>query len=206
MSSGQEKMKLLFYCLLCILLASCSAKELRVEQKQIATDVPDPAKPPEEFYKIGPGDSLEIMIWKEDALSGSATVRPDGFITLPLINEIQVVGLTTTQLRQTLEEKYKEFVNSPFATVRVTDIASSEIFLIGEVEKPGVYPVTGNDTILQLLTRAGGLSIFADRDDIRVIRREGDKVTEYTIDYDAIIEGDLEQDILLRPGDRIIVN
>ena len=127
-------------------------------------------------------------------------------ITLPLINEVQVVGLTTTQLRETLEEKYKEFVNSPFATVRVTSIASSEIFLIGEVESPGVYPMTGNDTILQLLTRAGGLSIFADRDDIRVIRREGDKVTEYTIDYDAIIEGDLEQDILLRPGDRIIVN
>ena len=199
-------MKILFYCLLCTLLVACSAKELRVEQKQIATDVPDPAKPPEEFYKIGPGDGLEIMIWKEDTLSGSVTVRPDGFITLPLINEVQVVGLTTSQLRQTLEEEYKEFVTSPFATVRVTGIASSEIFLIGEVENPGVYPVTGNDTILQLLTRAGGLSIFADRDDIRVIRREGDKVTEYTIDYDAIIEGDLEQDILLRPGDRIIVN
>lgn len=199
-------MKILFCCLLSILLASCSAKDLRVEQKQIAADIPDPAKPPEEFYKIGPGDSLEIMIWKEDALSGSATVRPDGFITLPLINEVQVVGLTTTQLRQTLEAKYKEFVNSPFATVRVTGIASSEIFLIGEVENPGVYPVTGNDTILQLLTRAGGLTIFADRDDIRVIRREGDKITEYIVDYDAIIEGDLEQDILLRPGDRIIVN
>ena len=202
----QEKMKILFYCLLFILLVSCSTKELRVEQKQIAEDIPDPAKPPEEFYTIGPGDLLEIAIWKEEALSGSVMVRPDGFITLPLVNEVQVVGLTTTQLRQMLEEKYKEFVNSPFATVRVTNIASSEIFLLGEVEKPGVYPVTGNDTILQLLTRAGGLTIFADRDDIHVIRREGDKVIEYTIDYDAIIDGDLEQDILLRPRDRIIVN
>lgn len=198
-------MKILFYCLLCTLLVSCSAKELRVEQKQISADVPDPAKPPEEFYRIGPGDVLEIVVWEEEALSGPVTVRPDGFITLPLVNEVQVVGLTTTQLRQILGEKYKEFVNSPFVTIRVTTIASSEIFLIGEVNQPGAYPVTGNDTLLQLLTRAGGLSIFADRDDIRVIRREGGKVTEYTIDYDAIIEGDFEQDIVIRPGDRIIV-
>lgn len=176
-----------------------------MEQKQIAADIPDPTRPPEEFYKIGPGDVLEIVVWKEEALSGPVTVRPDGFITLPLVNEVQVVGLTTTQLRQTLEKKYKEFVNSPFVTIRVTTIASSEIFLIGEVNQPGAYPVTGNDTLLQLLTRAGGLSIFADRDDIRVIRREGGKVTEYIIDYDAILEGDLGQDIVIRPGDRIIV-
>jgi polysaccharide export outer membrane protein len=186
-------------------LSACGAKELRVEQVQVPADTPNPAKPPEEFYKIGPGDSLEIGLWKEPELSGAVTVRPDGFVTLPLVNEVQVVGLTTAQLRDTLQEKYKEFINSPFVTVRVEKIASSEIFLVGEVENPGAVPATGNDTVLQVLTRVGGLNPFADRKNIRVVRREGEKVTEYTIDYDAIIKGDLKQDILLRPGDRIIV-
>jgi polysaccharide export outer membrane protein len=191
--------------LLCGLLAACGTKELRVQELQVPADAPNPAQPPEEFYKIGPGDSLEIGLWKEPELSGPVTVRPDGFVTLPLVNEVQVVGLTTAQLRDLLQEKYKEFINSPFVTVRVAGIASSEIFLIGEVNSPGAFPASGNDTILQLLTRAGGLSPFADRKNIRIVRREGEKITEYTVDYNAIVKGDLQQDILLRPGDRIIV-
>ena len=79
------------------------------------------------------------------------------------------------------------------------------MFLVGQVGKPGAFPLTGNETLLQLLTRAGGLAIFADRSNLRVVRREGDKVTEFIVDYDAILRGDLKQDILLRPGDRIIV-
>jgi polysaccharide export outer membrane protein len=133
------------------------------------------------------------------------TVRPDGFITLPLVNEIQVVGLTTTQLRETLEKKYSEFVIGPSVTIRVTTIASNEILLVGEVAKPGVYSLVGNNALLQLLTRAGGLTTFSDRHNIRVVRRAGEKVTEYTVDYDALMDGDLKQDILLRPGDRVIV-
>jgi polysaccharide export outer membrane protein len=195
----------LFCALILLSIISCGTKELRVQQYQLPADTPDPAKPPDEFYVIGPGDALEIVVWKEPTLSGPVKVRPDGFITLPLINEIQTVGMTTGQLRKILENKYREFVASPFVTIRVAGITSSEIFLIGQVAKPGAYPATGNDTILQLLTRAGGLSIFADRHDIKIVRREGGKVTEYIVDYDAIVKGDLKQDILLRPGDRIIV-
>ena len=197
--------RLLFCVVILLPLVSCGTKELRVQQYQLPADTPDPAKPPDEFYVIGPGDALEIVVWKEPTLSGPVKVRPDGFITLPLINEIQAVGMTTGQLRKILEDKYREFVASPFVTIRVAGITSSEIFLIGQVAKPGAYPATGNDTILQLLTRAGGLSIFADRHDIKIVRREGGKVTEYIVDYDAIVKGDLKQDILLRPGDRIIV-
>jgi polysaccharide export outer membrane protein len=195
----------LFCALILLSIISCGTKELRVQQYQLPADTPDPAKPPDEFYVIGPGDALEIVVWKEPTLSGPVKVRPDGFITLPLINEIQTVGMTTGQLRKILENKYREFVASPFVTIRVAGITSSEIFLIGQVAKPGAYPATGNDTVLQLLTRAGGLSIFADRHDIKIVRREGGKVTEYIVDYDAIVKGDLKQDILLRPGDRIIV-
>jgi polysaccharide export outer membrane protein len=186
-------------------LWGCSTKELRVQEYRLSANTPDPAKPPEEFYVIGAGDSLNINVWKEPSLGGTVKVRPDGFITLPLLNEVQVVGLTTGQLRKVLEEKYREYTTEPFITIRVEGIASAEVFLVGQVGKPGAYPLAGNDTVLQLLTRSGGLSIFAERSNVRVVRRDGEKITEYIVDYDAIVKGDLKQDILLRPGDRIIV-
>jgi len=176
-----------------------------VKEYELAVNVPNPAKPPEEFYQIGPGDTLGIVLWKEPALSGSVKVRPDGYITLPLINEIQIVGLTPVQLRKQLEDKYKDFVTNPFVSIRVENIISAEILILGQIAKPGAYPLNGNETVLQLLTRAGGLTIFADRDAIKVMRRDGIKLIEYIVDYDAILAGDLRQDIVLRPGDRIIV-
>jgi polysaccharide biosynthesis/export protein len=197
--------KVVFFVLFGVLAVSCATKDLRVQEFRVASGTPDPARPPEEFYLIGAGDSLNVNVWKEPTLSGTVKVRPDGYVTLPLLNEVQVVGLSTGQLRKTLEDKYKEFTTDPFVTIRVEGIASSEVFLVGQVGKPGAFPLVGNETILQLLTRAGGLGIFADRSNIRVVRRDGDKVTEYIVDYDAIIKGDLKQDVLLRPGDRIIV-
>jgi polysaccharide biosynthesis/export protein len=199
-----QKIGVSLVVLIAISLTSC-AKELRVKQYELASTTPDPAKPPDEFYVIGPGDTLNIQLWKEPTLSGPAKVRPDGFITLPLVNEVQVSGLATGELRKILTAKYKEFVNDPVVTIRIEGIASSEVFLVGQVTKPGAYPLAGNDSLLQLITRAGGLTIFADRRDIRVVRRVGDKVTEYIADYDAILDGDLKQDIILKPGDRIIV-
>lgn len=187
------------------LVAGCATKDLRMQEFRVAADTPDPAKPPEEFYLIGAGDSLNISIWKEPTLSGNVKVRPDGYVTLPLINEVQVTGQTTGQLRKTLEDKYREFTTDPFVTIRVEGIASSEVFLVGQIGKTGAFPLSGNETLLQLLTRAGGLGVFADRSNIRVVRRDGSKITEYIVDYDAIIKGDLKQDVILRPGDRIIV-
>jgi polysaccharide biosynthesis/export protein len=193
------------FIVLVAVFSGCATKELRVQEFRVAPGTPDPAKPPEEFYQIGAGDSLNINVWKEPTLSGTIKVRPDGYVTLPLINEVQVAGLTTGQLRKLLEDKYKEFTKDPFVTIRVEGIASSEVFLVGQVSKPGAFPLSGNETVLQVLTRAGGLGVFADRSNIRVVRRDGDRVTEFTVDYDAIIKGDLKQDLLLRPGDRIIV-
>jgi polysaccharide export outer membrane protein len=95
--------KLLLFCAITTLsLVSCAQRDLRVKEYQIAQDAPNPAKPPEEFYQIGPGDSLGIVLWKEPALSGSVKVRPDGYITLPLVNEVQVTGMTTGELRTVL--------------------------------------------------------------------------------------------------------
>jgi polysaccharide export outer membrane protein len=186
-------------------VASCSSKELRIHESRLVEGTPDPAGPPEEFNVIGAGDVLNINVWKEPTLSGTVKVRPDGFVTLPLVNEIQVVGMTTAQLRKVLETRYKEFIVDPSVTVRLETIASSEVFLLGQITRPGAFPLSGNETLLQILARAGGLTVFADRANIRVVRRNRDKITEYIVDYDAIIKGDVKQDILLRPGDRIIV-
>jgi polysaccharide biosynthesis/export protein len=192
--------------LVTLALVGCSTKELRIQEFRISPDTPDPATPPEEFYVIGYGDSIAIQVWKEPTMSATVAVRPDGYVTLPLLNEIQIVGLTTGQLRKLLEQKYKEFTTDPFVTISVGSIASAEVFLIGPgTGKNGAFPLRGNETVLQLLTRTGGLGIFADRSNIRIIRREGAKITEYTVDYDAIVNGDLKQDILLRPGDRIVI-
>lgn len=188
-----------------VVMASCATKQLRVSEYRVAPETPNPAKPPEEFYVVGAGDLIGVNVWKEPSLSGAVKVRPDGYITLPLVNEVQVVGLTTSQLRKLLEEKYKEFTTDPFVTIRIEAIASTEVFLVGEVVRTGAYQLNGNETILQVLSRVGGLGVFADRSNIKVVRREGDKITQYVVDYDAIIKGDLKQDILLRPGDRIIV-
>ena len=200
-----KKIKYISIVLILALLASCVAKELRVNEFRVGADTPDPSKPPDEYYVLGAGDTLNIQLWKEPTLSGTVKVRPDGYITLALVNEVQVTGLTTGQLRILLESKYRDYVKDPVVTIRVEGIASSEVFLVGQVNRPGAYPLMGNETLLQLITRAGGLTIFAQRRDIRTARRAGDKVTEYVSDYDAIVAGDLKQDIILRPGDRIIV-
>lgn len=189
-----------------LISVGCSTKELRIQEYRISPDAPDPAKPPEEFYVIGPGDGINVQVWKEPTLSGSVTVRPDGYVTLPLLNEVQIAGLTTGQLRKLLEQKYKEFTTDPFVTISVGGISSAEVFLIGPgTGRNGAFPLKGNESILQLITRMGGLGIFADRSNIRIVRREGVKITEFIVDYDAIIKGDLKQDLLLRPGDRIII-
>jgi len=196
--------KLLVYVLLVTFVVGCS-KSLRVKEYKLSSNGASSPKQNGEFYVVGAGDSLSVNVWKEESLSGSVTVRPDGYITLPLVNDVKAVGKTPAQLRSVLEQKYKEFLTNPFVTIRIEKIISSQVYLIGQVKNPGVYPFTGSDTVLQLVTLAGGLTIFAKRADIRVVRRNGKKVTEYVVDYDAILKGDFEQDIMLRPGDRIIV-
>ena len=190
---------------LCVAIGGCS-QGLRVKEYKLSeSNGVNHSTNGQQFYTIGAGDGLAVNVWQEPTLSGSVKVRPDGYITLPLVNEIHVNGMTTTQLRLVLEKKYKDFLNNPTVTIRVESIISSQVFLIGQIANPGVYPCTGEETVIQLITRAGGPTIFAKRHNIRVLRRNGTKVTEYIVDYDSIINGDLQQDIYLRPGDRVVV-
>ncbi len=190
---------------LCVAIGGCS-QGLRVKEYKLSeSHGVNHSTNGYQFYTIGAGDGLAVNVWQEPTLSGSVKVRPDGYITLPLVNEIHVTGMTTTKLRNVLEKKYKDFLTNPTVTIRVESIISSQVFLIGQITNPGAYPFTGEETVIQLITRAGGPTIFAKRRNIRVLRRNGTKVTEYIVDYDSIINGDLQQDIYLRPGDRVVV-
>ncbi len=194
--------------------ASASAAPLSLSGAKIAPDVPSPAVTPKApavqalpgDYVIGEQDVLSIVVWKERELSATVVVRPDGKITLPLINEIKVVGMTPAQLQEVLTEKFKPFLNVPQVTVEVVTISSRKAYLIGEVMKTGTFPLNSSTTVLQIIAEAGGLRDFAKRKDIYILRTQGGKQVRYRFNYDEVIRGkNTQQNIILQPGDMIVV-
>src|SRR3954454_363417 len=122
-------------------------------------------------YVIGPDDVLSIVFWKDKDLSADVTVRPDGKVSLPLLNDIQAEGRAPEQLRDALKQAALAFVEDPNPTVMVKEIKSRRVFITGQVEKPGPYPLTGETTVLQLIAMAGGIREFADSGNITIIRK-----------------------------------
>ena len=166
-------------------------------------DTPKGQRPPE-GYRIGVDDSLFISVWKEPDLSSQVTVRPDGVITLPLINDVPVVGLSPKELQDLLTEKLKAFVNEPQVTVVVRDIRSRKVFLVGQVGKPGSFQLSGNMTLLELLAQAGGLGQFAKSESIYILRNQNGQQVRLGFKYKRVLQGK-DPDILLLPGDKIVV-
>jgi polysaccharide export outer membrane protein len=160
--------------------------------------------PPE--YTIGADDVLSIVFWRDKELTAEVTVRPDGKISLPLLNDIQASGLTPAQLKDRIVEESKKYVEDPNVTVVVKDIKSRKVYITGEVRKPGFYPLTSSTTVLQMISIAGGLADYAKPDKISVVRVENGKSQSFKFNYKEIIEGKkLTQNIELKPGDTIIV-
>jgi polysaccharide biosynthesis/export protein len=157
-------------------------------------------------YRIGLDDALTITVWHEPELSSGVVVRPDGMITLPLINDLHVVGLKPVELQQLLTEKLKPFVSEPQVTVIVTGIKSRKAFLVGHVMKQGVFPLEGGETVLQLLATAGGLGPFAKAGSIYVLRTENNKQVRIPFKYKKALQGrSNKDDIVLQPGDVVVV-
>jgi polysaccharide export outer membrane protein len=157
-------------------------------------------------YVIGPEDQLSVVFWHDKDMSVDAVVRPDGKISLPLLNDIQASGFTPEQLRQRLSIEAKKFVQDPSATVIVRQINSRKASIMGAVEKPGTYPLAGPTTILQFIATAGGLKEYANSRKIMIIRNESGRQTTRTFNYKEVIEqNNVEQNISLRPGDIVIV-
>jgi polysaccharide biosynthesis/export protein len=163
-----------------------------------------PTPPP--GYVIGIDDVLSILFWREKDLSGDVTVRPDGKITLPLLNEIQAAGLTPEQLRTSISAGASRFIADPSVTVVVRQINSRRVFLVGQVPKPGPYPLTGPTTVLQLLSMAGGILEYADQKNIIVTRTENGSEVALRFNYKDALKGrNLKQNVELKPGDTILV-
>jgi polysaccharide export outer membrane protein len=155
-------------------------------------------------YKIGPQDVLRVDVWKETEISRSVPVRPDGKISLPLLNDVQAAGLTAMELANTITEGLKKFINNPQVTVTVTEINSRRVYVTGEVTRPGAYPLLPNMTALQALTSAGGFTQFSNPKKIYVLRNESGKQVKHPFNYKAVLDGK-QDDIPLLPGDTIVV-
>jgi polysaccharide export outer membrane protein len=157
-------------------------------------------------YKIGPQDVLRIDVWKEPDISRTIPVRPDGKISLPLLNDVQASGLTAMQLATSLRESLSKFLTSPQVTVTVTEINSRRVYITGEVTRAGALPLLPNMTVLQALSSAGGFTQFAKLKNIYVLRTEDGKQVKHPFNYKEVVKGNLqEQNITLQPGDVIVV-
>jgi polysaccharide export outer membrane protein len=157
-------------------------------------------------YAIGPDDVLVVVFWRQKDLSGEVAVRPDGKITLPLLNDVHAAGLTPDQLRQTLIDLARPFIEEPTATVIVKQINSRKVFITGYVAKPGPYPLTNSMTVLQLIAVAGGLQEFTNGKNITIMRTENGRTTAHRFNYEDVRNRkNLRQNIELKPGDTIVV-
>lgn len=157
-------------------------------------------------YRIGPQDVLKIDVWKEDQLTRTIPVRPDGKITLPLLNDVQAAGLTPMELSSAIRDGLKKYINEPQVTVTVTEINSRRIYVTGEVVRAGAYPLLPNMTVLQALSTSGGFTQFARVKNIYVLRTENGKQVKHLFNYKDAVNGKKpEENLMLQPGDVIVV-
>jgi polysaccharide export outer membrane protein len=166
---------------------------------------PEPNSAVPASYVIGPEDTLHVSVWKEPDLTATLPVRPDGMISMPLLNDVQASGLTPMQLAASLTEKLKKYVTDPRVTVVVTAMNSQRIYVLGEVTHTGAMALTPNMTVLQALASAG-FTQFANTKGIYVLRTENGKQNKLPFNYKKVIKGeDVSQNIVLKPGDTIVV-
>lgn len=165
------------------------------------------SQPHDASYVIGNDDKLDINVWKEPDLSKTIPVRSDGKISLPLVGEIQAAGRTPLQLEQTISEKLKTYMTAPEVTVMVEQVNSKKYNIMGEVARPGAYPLTLATTIMDAIASAGGFREFAKRGDVYILRQNPDGTqTKISFNYKQFIKGKhLEQNVRVEPQDTIIV-
>lgn len=171
-----------------------------------APGVPDVRKVPDD-YQIGSGDTLQISVWKEpDASVPSAVVRPDGKITVPLIKEVEVAGLTPREAEKKIAEGLSKFISDANVTVVVASITSKKVYVVGGARKEGPLPYTYGMTIMQALSEAGGLTDYAKRKKIYVLRTENGQEYRLDFNYDEVVKGErMEQNFVLLPGDTVVI-
>ena len=155
-------------------------------------------------YKVGVGDVLHIVVWGEPQLTETAVVRPDGKVSLPLVSELDVAGLTPEAVQQTLTDQLIKFVRKPRVTVTVQEIHSRMVYITGEVQRPGAYPLLDAMNLVQLVARSGGLTDFAKRKQVYVLRAVNS--ARVNVNYEKVLKGQApKQNLELAPGDTVVV-
>ena len=160
----------------------------------------------EKFYLLGPGDVLEISVWKDPELTKKVIVPPDGIISFPLIDNINVKNITVDKLRQFIAQKLSEFIPDATVSVMLLEVNSLKAYVIGKVRSPGEFNINLETNVMQILAKAGGLTPFASGGNINILRQQENKIVKIPFDYDDVEKGkNLEQDIILSPGDVVVV-
>jgi len=190
---------------LCVALAVSGSRPLVALDRDMAEPERGPAAPSGE-YRIGPEDLLYIGVWKNEALSRQVPVRPDGMISLPLLNDVKAAGLTPMQLREVLVQRLSEYLPNPEVSVIVQEVHSPKVSVLGQVAHPGRYDLRGRTTVLDLLALAGGLTEFASRSRIVILRDEGAHASRIRFNYDKAMQDGAQGNFELRPGDIVLVH
>ena len=159
-----------------------------------------------DLYKIQPGDVLMVSVWKESDLTQEVIVRPDGQITFPLIGEAAAAGHSVENLRLVISEGLKKYIPDPVVTVSVRQLTGNTVYVIGKVNRPGVFPIVRNVDVMQALSMAGGTSTYAAVNDIKILRRKNGQLKALSFKYAEVEKGKrLEQNIVLKAGDVVVV-
>jgi polysaccharide export outer membrane protein len=203
-------MKVLFRSIVLFVFAALAVPSSSAAQGPASTSTPSPTVPTgvplPAGYVIGPDDVLAIVFWRDDKMSSEVTVRPDGKISLPLLNDIQAAGMTPDQLRAQVEKASTKFIAEPTATVVVKTINSRKVHIIGNVLRPNTYPLTGEMNVLQLIALAGGLQEWAKTKEIMILRKQDGQDRSLKFNYNDVSRGkNLQQNVTLMPGDTIVV-
>ena len=157
-------------------------------------------------YKIGPGDLLNVSVWKEEGLQQQVLIRPDGGMSFPLAGDIHAGGQSVSQLQKSLADKIKRYIPDPVVTVSVMKIQNNKVFVVGKVNRPGEYVGTSYIDVLQALAMAGGLNAFASSNNIKILRRVDGNLKSMSFEYDEVAGGfKLKQNIILQSGDVVVV-
>ena len=187
--------------MMCLVALAASSSTIRTQ------DLAESSSSSSADYVLGVEDRLSLSVWKEPDLTRTVIIRPDGKITSPLVGDIQAAGRTAKQLTADLTTALSRFVKEPVVTVTVEEINNFRIYVLGEVEKQGALVLHRPTRLLEAIALSGGLSQYANRSDVVLIRYDDDKESRTRIDYRKIVSGQKsELNIFLRPGDTIIVN
>jgi polysaccharide export outer membrane protein len=195
---------LLFVCLFALVRENLRGQSGATVHFEPATQLAASQQPASPEYRIGNGDVLQISVWGEAELTKTVTVRPDGKISLPLINEVHVAGLTSLEAQALLNQRFAQYIRNPQASVSVSEIRSNLVYVTGRVRRPGAYPLAGSLNVVQLIARAGGLVNRAKEKHVYVLRQPGG--SRVNVNYQDVIEGRHgSRDVELQAGDTVVV-